>query len=64
MNNAKVAGWIRPSLDIEAFIYWNLAAITGLLFPEVLANEKLLDAYHGLLIDSVISMVDGVEENH
>jgi AcrR family transcriptional regulator len=64
MNKAKVAGWIRPSLDIEAFIYWNLAAITGLLFPEVLANEKLLDTYHGLLIESVVSMVRGVDEDH
>lgn len=59
MHNAKSAGWIRSSLDIEAFTYWNLAAITGLLFPEVLAREEVLDAYHGLLIESVTSMVLG-----
>jgi len=59
MNNGKTAGWIRPSLDIDAFIYWNLSAITGLLFPEVLANEKVLDAYHALLIESVTAMVNG-----
>ena len=59
MRNAQLAGWIRPSLDIEAFTYWNLAAITGLLFPEVLTNDEVLDAYHGLLIESVKSMVLG-----
>ena len=59
MRNAQLAGWIRPSLDIEAFTYWNLAAITGLLFPEVLTNDEVLDAYHGLLIESVTSMVLG-----
>jgi hypothetical protein len=64
MHNAKLAGWIRPSLDIEAFTYWNLAAITGLLFPEVLANDEVLDAYHGLLIESVTSMVLGSEVNN
>lgn len=64
MNNGKTAGWIRPSLDIEAFIYWNLAAITGLLFPEVLANDKVLDAYHRLLVESAISMFLGADEDH
>lgn len=64
MHNAKLAGWIRSSLDIEAFTYWNLAAITGLLFPEVLASDEILDAYHGLLIESVTSMVLGSEVNH
>ena len=59
MRNAQLAGWIRPSLDIEAFTYWNLAAITGLLFPEVLTNDEVLDAYHGLLLESVTSMVLG-----
>ena len=59
MRNAQLAGWIRSSLDIEAFTYWNLAAITGLLFPEVLTNDEVLDAYHGLLIESVTSMVLG-----
>jgi AcrR family transcriptional regulator len=59
MNKGKAEGWIRSSLNTEAFTYWNLAAITGLLFPEALANDDVLDAYHVLLIESVTAMVNG-----
>ena len=59
LREGQREGWIRGSLDIESFVYWNLANITGLLFPEILADGGILNAYQDLLIESVTSMVLG-----
>ncbi len=59
LRNAQAQGWLRASIDIDAFAYWNLAMITGLVFAELLADEEVVVQYREFLLESVELTIRG-----
>jgi len=57
LQYAQVQGWMRPDVDATAFTYWNLANITGLIFPELQRDRGLLEAYRALMLESISHII-------
>jgi AcrR family transcriptional regulator len=59
LENAQRRGWLRPDVDARAFVYWNLANITGLTFVELPGDDALLDGFRALMRESATALLKG-----
>jgi AcrR family transcriptional regulator len=56
---AQERGWLRRDIDAKAFVYWNLGAITGLVFVEQMEDDVLLEEFKRLMVAAVRAIVGG-----
>ena len=63
LKDAQSRGWIRSGVSVEAFAFWNLGNITGLIFAEMLADEATQLKCHEFWLESVELVVRGLKRN-
>ena len=43
LNFAQAKGWLRRDIDTTAFAYFNLALVSGMVFPEIQGDTNLME---------------------
>ena len=59
LREAQAKGWLRSDLSIEAFVYWNMANITGLIYPELRSDPTILPDFRDLIIEALVLVIGG-----
>lgn len=54
---AQEKGWLRRDIDPVAFGFWNMAHMSGLVYAELQADERMIEAFKTIALEAVVSVL-------